>query len=352
MTDPMLPRQPQRPSARSPKRASKLVATLGVTAAAGAVILSPAATPSSPGDEVLVQAAGVADEANAQEAQARIAKAIDRTSRSMQRAELAAKKKTAAAEKLAKKKAARKAAKKKAAQRAAERRAAKKLAAKKAAAKQKALERAAAKEAASATVVGTRYATVALNVRTAADSDANVVTVLDTGDKVKITDENEGNWQQIVADGKVRWVNDDYLARSQPAADSSSSGSYSGGISGIPCPAGSGGSGVEGGIGSNATRVHRAVCARFPQITEYGGYRAGSQYHGSGRALDIMVSDSALRSEIAHWVRANASALGVMEVIYSQQIWTVQRSGEGWRGMSDRGSITDNHYDHVHVTVY
>jgi hypothetical protein len=41
-----------------------------------------------------------------------------------------------------------------------------------------------------------------------------------------------------------------------------------------------------------------------------------------------------------------------MEVIYRQHIWTVQRSSEGWRPMSDRGSPTANHMDHVHVSVY
>ena len=55
--------------------------------------------------------------------------------------------------------------------------------------------------------------------------------------------------------------------------------------------------------------------------------------------------------EIAEFVRANYAALGVNYVIYSQKIWSVERSGEGWRGMSDRGSTTANHYDHVHVTT-
>jgi hypothetical protein len=30
----------------------------------------------------------------------------------------------------------------------------------------------------------------------------------------------------------------------------------------------------------------------------------------------------------------------------------VERSSEGWRYMSDRGSTTANHYDHVHVSVF
>jgi resuscitation-promoting factor RpfB len=124
-----------------------------------------------------------------------------------------------------------------------------------------------------------------------------------------------------------------------------------GGISDAPCPSGSD---VESGLTSNAVGVHRAVCALFPGVSSYLGLRVGdSGEHGEGRALDIMVySDSALGDQIADWVRANASSLGVSEVIWSQQIWTVERSSEGWRYMEDMGSPTANHYDHVHVTVY
>ena len=56
--------------------------------------------------------------------------------------------------------------------------------------------------------------------------------------------------------------------------------------------------------------------------------------------------------EVARWLRANAGRLGVSEVIHAQKIWTVQRSSEGWRSMSDQGNATANHYDHVHVSVY
>jgi hypothetical protein len=88
-------------------------------------------------------------------------------------------------------------------------------------------------------------------------------------------------------------------------------------------------------------------------VTAFYGYRAGDGgYHGSGRALDCMISNSTVGWDLANWLRANASRLGVSEVIYSQRIWTVQRSSDGWRWMSDRGSPTANHYDHVHVSVY
>jgi len=189
-------------------------------------------------------------------------------------------------------------------------------------------------------VVGSRYTEVALKVRKTPDADADVVTVLDAADKVKITDVTEDGYRQIIYKDKPRWVKAEFLSKSKPEA------SASGGLSTAPCASGSG---VEGGIGANAIAAHRAICARFPQVTAYGGYRAGSANHSSGRALDVMVSGAA-GWEIARWARANASALGITEVIHARRIWTTQRAGDGWRGMSDRGSATANHYDHVHLS--
>ncbi len=187
---------------------------------------------------------------------------------------------------------------------------------------------------------GSRYATVALNVRTKADDDAKVVTVLKAGAKIKVTDTTKGQWRQIVRDGKGQWVKKRYLVTKKPDLTPSDA----------PCKSGSG---MESGLTADAIKVHRALCARFPQFTSFGGVRQGDGgEHGSGRAVDAMISDSDAGWEAARWVRAHAKQLGVSQVIYSQKIWTVQRSSEGWRGMSDRGSATANHYDHVHVTVY
>ena len=98
--------------------------------------------------------------------------------------------------------------------------------------------------------------------------------------------------------------------------------------------------------------MHRAVCALFPSVTGWGGRTGSGGEHSTGQALDIMIPNSSVGQAIANYVRANYKALGVSEVIWAQHIWTVQRSSEGWRAMSDRGSTTANHYDHVHVTVY
>jgi hypothetical protein len=203
--------------------------------------------------------------------------------------------------------------------------------------------------AASLRATGVRYATTGVNVRTEPSVDGTVTTVLSAGSKVSVTSGSVPGWAAILYNQQRRWVRSEYLSSKKPSS-SSTSAAASNGISYAPCASGSG---VESGLTPDAIRVHRAICARFPQVTTYYGVRADSlPYHPSGRALDSMISDSTIGWQIANFVRANASRLGASEVIYSQRIWTVQRSSEGWRYMSDRGSATANHYDHVHVTVY
>jgi len=174
-----------------------------------------------------------------------------------------------------------------------------------------------------------------------------------------VTENVNGPWAEIVQSGKSRWVRAAYLSdakpepepepkpEAEPTDDQSGDHSTVDGISSAPCASGSS---AESGLTPNAVLVHRSVCASFPEVTSYGGVRSDGD-HSQGLALDIMVSSST-GDAIAEWVRANSSALGVSEVLWAQQIWTVQRSSEGWRSLSDRGSATANHYDHVHVTVY
>lgn len=218
--------------------------------------------------------------------------------------------------------------------------------------------------------VGVRYATTNLNLRTAPSAEAKVADVLEEGAKIEITGGSEGEFAQVLVKGTAYWVSAQYLSKDKPepepadgsdkaagsegsdsGSDDSDSGSSSGGSadSSAPCPSGSS---VESGLTPNAIKVHRAVCHRFPQVKSFGGVRADAlPEHPSGRALDCMISSNATGWEIARWVRANASSLGVTQVIFDQHIWTTQRSGEGWRQMGDRGGATANHQDHVHVTV-
>ncbi len=190
-----------------------------------------------------------------------------------------------------------------------------------------------------------KYATTDLNVRTKPKAGASVVAVVEKGTKLAVTKTIRNGFRYVSYRSKGRWVRNKYLSDTKPKSTSGGGG----GISGAPCP---GGSSVESGLTPDAIRVHRALCHRYPQFTSFLGRRSSSGNHGSGRALDCMISDSSVGWNAARWLRANAKSLGVSEVIYRQQIWTVQRSSDGWRSMSDRGSPTANHMDHVHVSVY
>jgi hypothetical protein len=192
-------------------------------------------------------------------------------------------------------------------------------------------------------VTGHRFLTTDLNLWTGPGEQYTLLEVLPTGTEVDVTGRTLDGYAEVVREDQSRWVNADYLSSADPAE---ASPARVGGLSTAPCASGSG---MESGITPNAVALHRAVCAQFPQVTTYGGWRADGE-HSDGRAIDIMVSGSA-GQQIADWVRANASALHVFDVIWAQHIWTVQRASEGWRSMSDRGSVTANHYDHVHVQV-
>jgi hypothetical protein len=200
-----------------------------------------------------------------------------------------------------------------------------------------------------------KFLTEDLNVWTGPGDDTTLLTVLDEGSEIRATGRVVDGWAEIVQDGKLRWVNADYLSSEEPEDDSGDTGGSggSGGSGGLSDDACASGSEVEDGLVTNAIAVHRAVCAEFPEVTTYYGLRPGDDgYHGTGQALDIMISDSSTGDAIAEFVQDNYSALGVSEILWAQHIWTVERSSEGWRWMEDRGSVTANHYNHVHVSVY
>lgn len=193
--------------------------------------------------------------------------------------------------------------------------------------------------AAQAPVVGTWFVVADTAVLSDAVPDAAVLATAPEGTTVEVTGVVEGDFTQIVHNGLPRWVASGAVSAEEPVPEPPPLGT-------APCASGSG---VESGLRPDTVKVHRAVCGAFPSITTYGGLR-GDGTHAQGRALDIMVS-GALGDEVAAYLQANAAELGITELIWKQRIWTTQRAGDGWRSMSDRGSPTANHYDHVHVTT-
>lgn len=105
----------------------------------------------------------------------------------------------------------------------------------------------------------------------------------------------------------------------------------------------------ELGLTPNGLVVLNAIRDNFPQVTSFGGFRAGDMDHGTGTAVDAMVPSRATGDQVASYVIANASQLNVKYIIWYQRIW--YPSTGTWKYMSDRGSVTQNHMDHVHVSV-
>jgi hypothetical protein len=74
--------------------------------------------------------------------------------------------------------------------------------------------------------------------------------------------------------------------------------------------------------------------------------RAGPSDHPLGLALDLMVGSKELGDGIADYVLERRALFAVKYVIWHQRI----NHGDGWVPMEDRGGVTANHFDHVHVS--
>jgi peptidoglycan DL-endopeptidase CwlO len=97
---------------------------------------------------------------------------------------------------------------------------------------------------------------------------------------------------------------------------------------------------------ANAACTDTGACT----ISTYEGHQPTAS-----RALDILASDvygevasdgNALGDEVAAYALAHQAEHGITYVIWRQRI----NLGDGWKAMEDRGSITQNHFDHVHVS--
>ena len=105
------------------------------------------------------------------------------------------------------------------------------------------------------------------------------------------------------------------------------------------------------------TAAFKEEVANLFGITSFSGYRPGdSGDHGKGLAIDFMVPvSSALGDQIAEYAVQNMASRGINYIIWKQRFYAPYDSKYGpaytWNPMPDRGSVTENHYDHVHVSM-
>lgn len=200
-------------------------------------------------------------------------------------------------------------------------------------------------------VKGSATVTVgSLYVRATSAANGTVVATVYRGATLQTTGVVEGDRLQVIYQGAVRWVFKAFTsAGGSPAIDPDPT----------PIPPGLHTSGIAQ-LKPNAKAVFDHVVATYPQIRTIYGWRASSAYssdHPNGRAVDVMLANwSSQQSIDLGWAiakdfAANAAKYHVSYIIYRQHQYNTSYPSRGWRPMEDRGSPTQNHMDHVHVSV-
>lgn len=108
----------------------------------------------------------------------------------------------------------------------------------------------------------------------------------------------------------------------------------------------------EGGLQPIAQLFARIIKASWPNgVTSIGGYRPPDGYneHSTGRALDVMLRDVGGQAgdEIKDFSIGNNAKYPLNWTIWKQKMWYPPDGRSS--GMEDRGSPTQNHFDHDHI---
>ncbi|AHJ86566.1 endolysin [Mycobacterium phage Jolie2] len=116
--------------------------------------------------------------------------------------------------------------------------------------------------------------------------------------------------------------------------------------------------GFAEGLNPGADWLRNQIMQTYPQITSIGGKRSEDGYgeHSSGNALDIMIPDysgagKATGDQIASWIAKNRDEIGADGMIWRQTSFGYGGDWSTGKVMSDRGSDTQNHMDHIHVIL-
>lgn len=105
------------------------------------------------------------------------------------------------------------------------------------------------------------------------------------------------------------------------------------------------------------TAAFKEEVASIYGITSFSLYRPGdSQDHGKGLAVDFIVGDNTgLGDQVANYAIQQMGNKNISYIIWKQRFYApypnIYGPANTWNLMPDRGSITENHYDHVHVSM-
>ncbi|NKG20584.1 SH3 domain-containing protein [Paeniglutamicibacter terrestris] len=179
-----------------------------------------------------------------------------------------------------------------------------------------------------------RWATANVNLRTGGSSIHPVMGVVPAGQKVTYLRSSNG-WANVVSSVGTGWMSEEFLAKTESV-----------------------------GLQPDTIAVNAAVKARFGSyVYGYGGVRAGSVGHSSGRATDLMIKDYKSAqgisngNEVARFLITNREALGIDYLIWQDKIWLgpslgwqeYSKSGKYGTQFTNNWNDTTRHMDHIHA---
>lgn len=172
-------------------------------------------------------------------------------------------------------------------------------------------------------------------VRKTADAESAALATLAQGDPIRTTGPTKSGFTEVIWNGGTSWVASAALATTKPTTDL--------------------GSDSLNKLEPYGKAAVLEVRANFPEIKTIYGWRSSSAYssdHPNGRAIDNMIpsykTNKALGDRVAQYFIDNGKRLHVTYIIWRQRNYTISRGY--WKAMEDRGSDTQNHMDHVHVS--
>ena len=168
-----------------------------------------------------------------------------------------------------------------------------------------------------------------------ADSASSTLGTIALAFAIRTTGTTKGAFTEVIWNGATGWVTTTSISTKSPVTDLGSSSLNK--------------------LEPNGKAAVLEVRSHFPQIKTIYGWRSSSAYssdHPNGRAIDIMIpsytSNKALGDSIAQYFIDNGKRLHVTYILWRQRSYTLTRGS--WKKMEDRGSDTQNHMNHVHVS--
>ena len=182
-----------------------------------------------------------------------------------------------------------------------------------------------------------RWATGDVNVRAGNSTVYPVMGLVKAGDRVTYLQSSNG-WAKVVTNFGTGWMSESYLSKTE-----------------------------TGKLQPDTIAVNAAVKERYGTfVYGYGGIRAGSVGHSSGRATDLMINDyktvNGVKNgdEVARFLIANRESLGIYYLIWQDKIWL--GPAKGWEEYSKSGKYgsqfannwndTTRHMDHIHAETH